>query len=148
MHSAPKMPKSFPLGVKSNQYYIPLQGPKLCKTWKYFSNLSGEIFLWNSEKNWTGLPRARVGLIWSTLRYQFWSGTSERTMSEDSKNVFEISVAIIQTRHGPLKATASTVYYSIEAQNLTTLDFVEIEIFLYKSSMLNIIQKKLHQYLL
>ena len=69
-------------------------------------------------------------------------------MSEDSKNVFEISVAIIQTRHGPLKATASTVYYSIEAQNLTTLDFVEIEIFLYKSSMLNIMQKKLHQYLL
>ena len=30
----------------------------------------------------------RVGLIWSTLRYQFGSGTSERTMSEDSKNVF------------------------------------------------------------
>ena len=51
----------------------------------------------------------RVGLIWSTLRYQFWSGTSERTMSEDSKNVFGISVAIIQTRHGPLKATASTL---------------------------------------
>ena len=92
--------------------------------------------------------RNRVGLIWSTLRYQFGSGTSERTMSGDSKNVFGISVAIIQTRHGPLKATASTVYYSIEAQNLTTLDFVEIEIFLYKSSMLNIMQKKLHQYLL
>ena len=69
-------------------------------------------------------------------------------MSEDSKNVFEISVAIIQTRHGPLKATASTLCYSIETQNLTTLDFVEIEIFLYKSSMLNIMQKKLHQNLL
>ena len=51
----------------------------------------------------------RVGLIWSTLRYQFGSGTIERTMSEDSKNVIEISVAIIQTRHGPLKATASTL---------------------------------------
>ena len=51
----------------------------------------------------------RVGLIWSILRYQFWLGTSERTMSKDSKNVFEISVAIIQTRHGPLKATASTL---------------------------------------
>ena len=34
---------------------------------------------------------SRVGLIWSTLKYQFWSRTSERTMSEDSKNVFEIS---------------------------------------------------------
>ena len=51
----------------------------------------------------------RVGLIWSTFRYQFGSETSERTMSEDSKNAFGISVAIIQTGHGPLKATASTL---------------------------------------
>ena len=40
----------------------------------------------------------REGSLWKPL---------ERTMYEDSKNVFGISVAIIQTWHGPHKATAS-----------------------------------------
>ena len=86
-----------------------------CTFTTYQRYISGKIFPANKlkEKNsrkMTPLSKViRVGLIWSTLRYQFWSGTSERTISEDSKNVFEISVAIIQTHHGPLKATASTL---------------------------------------
>ena len=46
------------------------------------------------------------------------------------------------------RASQSYSLHTMEDQNLTPLDFAEIVIFLYKSSMLNIIQKKLHQYLL
>ena len=75
--------------------------------WHFLSNARN----WQTEfmKKWLNFVNIRVGLIWSTLSYQFWSRTSERTMSENSKNVFGISVPIIQTRHGPLKATASTL---------------------------------------
>ena len=47
-----------------------------------------------------------------------------------------------------LPAILSFYVIVLWAENLTPLDFAEIEIFLYKSSMLNIMQKKLHQYLL
>ena len=57
----------------------------------------------------------RVGLIWSTLRYQSWSGTSEKTMSGDSKNVIGISLPIIQTRHRPFQVYL--VIYSSKVKN-------------------------------
>ena len=58
---------------------------------------------------------SRVGLIWSTLRYRFWSGTSEKTMSGDSKNVIGISLPIIQTRHRPFQVYL--VIYSSKVKN-------------------------------
>ena len=39
-------------------------------------------------------------------------------------------------------------FHSTKAENLTTLEFLEIEIFLYKSSTLIINLKELHQYLI
>jgi len=69
-------------------------------------------------------------------------------VSGDSGGVFGVSVAVVRARHGPLRAAASTVCCSVEARDLTTLDFVEIEIFLCRSGVLSVMQGRLHQCLL
>ena len=79
--------------------------------------------------------------------YQFWSLSSERMMSKDSKNGFGFSVAAIQTHSEPLKVVASTVFYSIEAKHFLALKMVEIDFLLYKMMLLIPNLKKLSFYL-
>ena len=68
-------------------------------------------------------------------------------MSEDSKNAFESSVGAIQTRCQPLKVAASTVYYSVEAEEFLASNIAEMNFLLYKMMFLNPILKKLSFYL-
>ena len=89
----------------------------------------------------------RVGLISSIFRYQWGSFTSDKTMSEDSKNTFGSSVGVIQTRCKPLKVAASTVYYSIEAEKFLASKIAEMNFLLYKMMLLIPILKKLSFYL-
>ena len=79
--------------------------------------------------------------------YQFWSLSSERMVSKDSKNGFGSSVAAIQTHSEPLKVVASTVFYSIEAKHFLASKMVEIDFLLYKMMLLIPILKKLSFYL-
>ena len=89
----------------------------------------------------------RVGLISSIFRYQWGSFTSDKTMSEDSKNTFGSSVSAIETRCKPRKVAASIGIYSIEAINFFTSKLVEMNFLLYKMMFLNPILKKLSLYL-
>ena len=56
----------------------------------------------------------RVRLILDFLRYRFWSSISERTVSEDSKFIFVISISDLETHCKPLKDFASTVNYRVK----------------------------------
>ena len=89
----------------------------------------------------------RVGLISSIFRYHWGSFTSDKTMSEDSKNTFGSFVGAIQTRCQPLKVAASTVYYSIEAEEFLASKIAEMNFLLYKMMFLIPILKKLSFYL-
>ena len=79
--------------------------------------------------------------------YQFWSLSSERMMSKDSKNGFGFSVAAIQTHSEPLKVVASTVFYSIEAKHFLASKMVDLNFLLYKRMLLIPNLKKLSFYL-
>merc|ERR1711963_427218 len=68
-------------------------------------------------------------------------------MSKDSINGFESSVAAIQTHSKPLKAVASTVFYSIVAKHFLASKMVEMNFLLYKVMLLIPNLKKLSFYL-
>ena len=88
-----------------------------------------------------------MGLISSIFRYQWGSFTSDKTISEDSKNTFGSSVGVIQTRCKPLKVAASTAFYSIEAEKFLASKIAEMNFLLYKMMFLNPFLKKLSFYI-